>query len=165
MGAAWSYGIWSPAYAIVYTLATLPILGCIALITWESIEDRPYRLRPLALSFLLALTLARIAFVGLGRAATGYDWVNLVLGGYLAWMGALIGFAAPYARRWDLSLILGLFWIFQAFSSFGWTMNRWRWNWTLDPSGAIVAFLLIALRLRRPRNHGSMATGNPHAQS
>lgn len=145
----WLWGIWSRWYATLYVAVTLPILWCIARLCWEALERRCYRARSLAISFLIAGLLGRLCYVGLPRPVTGFDWINLTLGVCLTWAGTLVGFAAPHIKRWDLALILGMLWLFQGLSSFGWTLHLWEpLNFIIDPVLGIVAFSILAWRLR-----------------
>lgn len=149
-GIHYLWGDWSWQYAATYILATLPILWGIARICWAAIEYRRYRARPLATSFVIALMLGRLAYVGLSRPVTWFDWINLSIGVCLTWSGTLFWFASAYTSRSDLGLILSIFWLSQAVSSFGWTLYLWeRLNWIIDPSLGIAAFLLLAWRLAR----------------
>jgi len=148
---AWLLGIWSPWYAAIYVLFTLPILAAILWIVHDVLLELHAGIRAIAVAFILAVILARIAFVGLSHAPTGYDWLNLVLGAYLAWAGILVGTASAYIERWDLGLILGCLWLGQSVSCFGWTLHLWaNLNWILDPLLGVTAFLLIAWRCRIP---------------
>lgn len=143
------WGIWSPWYAGIYVAATLPILWGIARICWAVLRGREYRLRAAAIGSFLAIILGRLAYVGLQRHVTYFDWINIALGVSLVWAGTLVGFAAPHVKRWDLALILGFLWVLQAVSSFGWTQHlNERLNWMIDPSLGIMAFLILAWRLR-----------------
>jgi hypothetical protein len=150
--AEWSahylYGDWSWQYAATYVAVTLPILVAVALIVWEHIRKGPYRLRAIASCFILAAVLGRMTYGGIGRQITYFDWINLSLGVALATAGLLVGFTAAYSKRWDLGLILAVFWTSQAASSFGWTLHLWEsLNWIIDPSLGIAAFLLLRWRL------------------
>lgn len=108
-----------------------------------------YPLRTTAFAFLLAGVLGRMVYLGQNRPATYFDWINILLGVYLWWAGSVLGNAAAFVKRWDLSIVLALFWISQAVSSFGWTLHRWEHlNWIIDPSLGIVAFLSLAFLAR-----------------
>lgn len=147
----WLLGVWSPWYALVYVVFTLPILASIAWIVSDVLLERHYRLRPLAIALVLALMLGRIAYFGLGRPVTYFDWINLALGVLLATAGIVTAYTAPYLARCDLALILSLLWLGQSISCFGWALHLWeRWNFLLDPAMGIVAFSLLAWRLRGP---------------
>ena len=142
------WGVWSPWYGGIYVAATLPILWCIARICWESLDAHRYKARALAGPFLIAGVLCRFAYLGMGRPSAYFDWINLSLGMALAWGGTVLGFAAPHQKRWDLALILAIFWMTQALSSFGWTLFlREDLNWVIDPALGILAFTLLAWRL------------------
>jgi hypothetical protein len=146
----WLWGVWSPWYGGVYVAATLPILWCIARLCWESLERRKYRARIVAISFLIAAALGKLSYIGLARPVTWFDWLNLTLGVFLASAGTLLGFTAPYVKRGDIALILGMYWVWQAVSSWGWTLYLWEdLNWVIDPALSIAAFTLLAWRLHR----------------
>jgi len=145
------WGIWSPWYGGIYVAATLPILWSIGKLCWESLADHRYKLRAIAGPFLIAGVLGRLAYLGLSRQATYFDWINLSFGVCLAWSGTTLGFSSPHQKRWDLALILAVFWMTQAVSSFGWTLFLdEKLNWQVDPILGIAAFLLISWRLRMP---------------
>ena len=149
MLAAWLLGIWSPWYAAIYVLFTLPILLAILWIVHDVLLEVHADAKPVAIAFILAIIPGRMSYLEIHRPVTRFDWINLIFGVALMWAGTLVGYAAKHIERWDLGLILAILWILQAVSFFGWTIHLWeKWNFVIDPVLGIVAFSLLAWRTR-----------------
>jgi hypothetical protein len=162
LSAAWSFGVWSWQYAAVYCLFTVPILYAVCRIAWDCLRDRRWHLRPIAICFVLAGILTRMAFLGAGKPLGRFMVISLVEGFILAWAGVLTAFTAPYTRHPDLLFPLAMLWLVQAAYSFGWTLNFKEWgklNWLVPPCVATAAFLVLAWRLRVPHEMPRMREG------
>jgi hypothetical protein len=148
-------------YRNTYCVFTAVILATAGNIVWEALSARRHRLRVFACAFLLSLTFAHLAFVGLARPMRTNDWIVLSEGFLLLLMGILLAYAAAHLERWDIALLLGLLWIFQGAYDFGWVLDWPRWmpiNWIAPAWMEIIAFTLLGWRLRlawlRPRRAG-----------
>lgn len=149
--AYWLCGEWSVGYAVVYVAFTGFILATIPSILLDCLKGWRYPTHLAATTFLLAMVLTRITFLGARASFDGYGAISLVEGFFLAWAGTLAAFIAPYTKRSDLTFTLGAFWLCQSAFSFGWTIHGAFWNrinWIVPPVTAILAFTLVWLRLR-----------------
>jgi hypothetical protein len=151
----WATNAWwgdrSWQYATVYCLFTTRILYAVCRITLDCLRTRRWRLRALAVSFILAAVLTRIAFLGIPKPLSGFLAISLAEGFVLAWAGTLTAFTAPYTERPDLIFPLAAFWLVQALYDYGWVLNFKDWtalNWTVPPLMGCAAFGVLAWRLR-----------------
>jgi hypothetical protein len=145
---------WGSAYAWVYSLTSLPIFAAIAWITWASLGSREHRLRAVATSFILSVTIGHLVFVEIARP-TAYDWITLIEGVLLVWAGTLLGFAATYSERKDIAVILAVLWLCQALFSFGYVLHfDWpEWlamNFWMPQSICLLAFSFILWQIKKP---------------
>lgn len=142
------YGDGSLIYACTYAFFTAIILYSAFRIALDCLRTRRYRLRAVAIAFLLAMIFARIAFLD---ASGPYLAINIGEGFVLVLAGVLVAFSSPYTSRPDLYFTLGVFWLAQAAFSLGWVLNWQEWqeiNWLVPPLMACVAFSVLAWRLR-----------------
>lgn len=146
-----AYGDWSWQYAAIYCVFTALILCAIVRIAWDCLRDRRYRLRPIAICFILAAVLTKIAILGVSGRVSGFLAISLAEGFVLAWAGSLTAFAAPYRQRPDLYFPLAVLWLCQSAFAFGWVLNFKGWgefiNWTVPPLLGCLAFGWLVLRL------------------
>jgi len=150
VGHSW-YGDWSWQYAAIYTFFTAMILWCVCHITLDCLRTRHWRLRAAGITFILAASLTKLAYLGGPKPVSGYLAISLAEGFILAWAGTLTAFLAPYVKRPDLIFPLAVFWLVQAGYSFGWTLNWKEWeeiNWLVPPALGICCFSWLAYRLR-----------------
>lgn len=144
-------GDWHPIYACTYVLFTAMILWQICHITLDCLKSRHYRLRAAGITFILAATLTKLAYLGGPKPVSGYLAIALIEGFILAWTGTLTIFLAPYTKRPDLIFPLAVFWLVLAAYDFGWTLNWREWeriNWLVPPAFGIACFSWLAYRLR-----------------
>jgi len=128
-------------YLTAYAVMTGLILTCVV---WIASEGLSYRSAGFA--SVLALTVARMAYVSLGHPAKGYEWVQLTEAGILLWAALCVGGRAPYVRNGAVSLVLALLWLAQAFFRLGFILHLESWlpyNWRVPPILGIVAFLIV----------------------
>jgi hypothetical protein len=153
---------WGSLYAWVYSLTSLPIFAAIAWITWASLGSREHRLRAVATSFILSVTIGHLVFVEIARP-TAYDWITLIEGVLLVWAGTLLGFAASYSERKDIALCLSITWLVQSLFSFGFALH-WGWpewlemNFYVPQLISAIGFSLIGWRLRAGVRSRQLAT-------
>jgi hypothetical protein len=153
---------WSVGYAAVYVAFTVLILLAIVGIVMDFLADWRYPARLAGSTFLLAMVIARIAFLGSQERFSDYGAISLTEGFFLAWAGTLALFAAPYTKRPDFIFPLGLLWIAQAAYDFGWMLHGrlWdAWNWIVPPGMCVCCFLFLAARLAWTRQRPSATAG------
>lgn len=151
---AWRFYGPGKVYGWVYSIFSATILAAIGRLAWESLDTAKYRLRAAAISLLLALIFARMAFLGLGRAPAWFDWLVIGEGAYLVCAGVLVGMGAPYTLLPDISLGLSVLWLSQALFRFGYSLHWPLWeraNVYMPPLLGIAGFLFIGWRLRTRR--------------
>ena len=149
--AGWLWGDWNWRYAAVYAGFTVVILLAILGVIREQLTAWRYPARLAGMTFLLGMVLTRGAFVGAKASFDGYGAISLGEGFFLSWAGILAAFVAPYTKRPDITFTLGMLWIVQAGYDFGWLLHGrlWQeWNWLVPPLTGMVAFSLLAWRLR-----------------
>lgn len=148
---AWYFGVWSWQYLAVFSLFTAVIIWSTSRLTWALLKTRQNRLRPAAATFLVALVMARIAWIGTVQPRSSFLAISIAEGFTLAWNGSLLSLLAPYTRRPDLYFPLALLWLCQSCWAFGWSLN-WQmlasWNWVLPPLMGLLAFSFLAWRLK-----------------
>jgi len=152
-------------YLTAYAVMTGLILTCVV---WIASEGLSYRSAGFA--SVLALTVARMAYVSLGHPAKGYEWVQLTEAGILLWAALCVGGRAPYVRNGAVSLVLALLWLAQAFFRLGFILHLESWlpyNWRVPPILGIVAFLIVGglahevpkVRQGHPQGAGNIQRG------
>ena len=142
------YGDESYIYVCTYLLFTTLILLAICRIAINSLKGRKYRLRAIAITFLLALVPLKLALLDMHGQ---WAWVSVSEGFVLCWAGSLTMFSGAYRPIWDLYVPLGAFWCLQSLYCFGWSIKWQEWaelNWVLPPLMAIGCFSWLAYRLR-----------------
>lgn len=144
---------WDWRYAATYCLFTAAILYCVCRIAWDCVRDRRYRLRPIAICFILAAVLTKLAKLDLHGQ---WGWISLAEGFLLLWAGILVAFSGAWRPRWDLYVPLGIFWVLQGGYSLGWAIHGKLWesiNWLVPPAMGCLCFSWLAWRLRWPSEH------------
>lgn len=144
---AWLAGTSSITYRIVYSLLTAFILLAVARIVTEAISEKQNSWRGAALAGVLAITLGRLAWVGM-PAIKYYSVIGIVEGVCLFWAGICLGYLAAHTHRWDIALTLAILWILQALFRFGFYLHYPTWmafNWRIPPVLAASAFVIIGL--------------------
>jgi hypothetical protein len=140
-------------YTWAYAVMAAFTLGAGAWLVWEGLESRPYRLRPIVVSFLLALTPGHMAYINLPHPARLGDWVTLLEGIGYVWIGTLMAFLASRVARWGLALVLGFLWLSLGLFDLGYFMLDEKWptwvNWYIPSGLCFVAFTFIGWRLKK----------------
>lgn len=150
----WRAGDTSTAYLAAYATVTAVILATVGRIVWDAVLTRQNSWKAVGIVSVLAVTLGRMAFLGLGRLAEAHDYIVIVEGTLLFAAGLTVGFLAPYVERMGLAFLLAGLWMAQSFFRLGFALHitdgQWMENnWRVPPALGISAFLLIGWLGRR----------------
>ncbi len=120
----------SPAYAVLFSLATLAILAAAAAVAWECIGMYGGKMRLVILleSCMVPLMILGVAALTLHRqlgTIPSYLWIALLEGALLAALGLAIATAAPLAsgRTRLVAIALGVLWLCQACYEYGFALG------------------------------------------
>jgi hypothetical protein len=144
---AWTYAVFTGLILITCLALALPPL-------WE----RSYHWRALAIAFVLALTLAHIAFKGLDHPVQYYDYIGITEGSALFLAGMIMAGVSYWTGKPLLFLILGLLWLAQCWFRIGFYMHvtseAWlRANWMVPTWIGIIGFSLVGSLAGVTREH------------
>ncbi len=145
-------GDMSLTYAAVYAVLTGVWLVPTMVIAWESLYTRLYRLRLMAIGFVLSASLGRLCVAGLGHPATFADWILIIEGTVLIWAGSVLSMVAAYSERQDLTIVLAALWLIQGGYFFGYVLHlpeiAWiKSGWNFPTLLCIAGFGAVSWRL------------------
>lgn len=143
-----TYAFFGPGvfYGWVFATTTAMVLATCVGMAWESLWDRKYKLRIVAMAFLISGALCRHIFVNLGHRATWVDWLVLGEAVVLLWAGTIVIAMAAFRYRW-IALTLGIYWLLRGGWDLAYLLNYPHWA-PLNPyvplASNLVALAIVA---------------------
>ena len=146
----WHFTGWqSPVYSWVYALATVcMLLASLVILIYNEVG---WRESLIALAFAAAL--GRVAYYGMGHPLTLDNWIILLEGCALVFLGTALGFKVPFLKQRMVIITLAILWQLGAMLDFGLLLNHGPAWEVLNRMGSyilfIAAFAFIGLKQRR----------------